>query len=98
MQTIFPACQQKTWRPVQRTLRGHVKAAIEYISQHLQAEGSMLKFTQVSKVLGMARQDFNNDVRKHDDFRDALAEMGIEELAPNGKYSTCFWLPFEPVE
>jgi hypothetical protein len=92
---IFPGCRQAPWRPVQRTLRGHVRAAIEYIGKHLQAEGSMLKFTQVSKALGMTPRDFAHDVRLHGDFKDALAELGVEELAPNGKRLTCFWLPFE---
>jgi hypothetical protein len=95
---IFPGCQQRRWRPIERTLQGHVRAAIEYIGEHLFAEGSMLKFTVVQKALGMSRQDFRTDVRKNDDFRDALSEMGVEELAPHGKYATCFWLPFEAVE
>ena len=90
--TIFPGRQQKDWRPVERTLRGHVKAAIEFIGEHLQAEGSMLKFTVVSKALGMTPKDFKHGVRRHDDFKDILVEMGIEEVAPTGKRMTHFLL------
>ena len=95
--TIFPGRQQKDWRPVERTLRGHVKAAIEFIGEHLQAEGSMLKFTVVSKALGMTPKDFKHGVRRHDDFKDILVEMGIEEVAPTGKRMTHFLLPFEAI-
>ena len=88
LQTIFPGCRQEDWRPVQRTLSGHVKAAIEYIGQHLPVEGSMLKFTQVSKALGMTAQNFRQHVRRTTTSRTPWPSAGSSSTRPEVSGST----------
>jgi hypothetical protein len=97
LETIFPGCQQKRWKPIERTLQDHVKSAIEYIGEHVYVEGSMIRFTEVAKALGMSPLDFRNCVRRDEDFKDTLAEMGVEEFASKGKRMTHFLMPFEAV-
>ena len=45
----------------------------------------------------MTPKDFSKDVRKHVDFKDTLAKLGIVEHGQRSRF-TCFMKPFEVVE
>ena len=43
-----------------------------------------LSFTQVREAIGMkCRQNFNQNIRKHPDFQDALIKMNVSECSLN---------------
>ena len=79
-------------KPVERKLTGHVKRAVELIEEWLasgKANRKPLRFTDVAKSIGMQSRDFTRDVRNHEDFIDAIAELGVIETGP-GKRFTAF--------
>jgi hypothetical protein len=89
---IFPGCTVKPWRPVERTLRGHVKAAVEFIEGWLDKaprRGETLPFKVVSKALGITPTNFRSDVRFHPEFVEAIAELGVVPWG-KGRYFTGF--------
>jgi hypothetical protein len=89
--SIFPQCRVVPWQPVKRALKGKIKAAAEYVIQHLEdtPEG-LLKFATVREAIGMGdHRDFNKRIRKAGDFREALAEAGIVEHG-EGRRTTGF--------
>lgn len=90
---IFPGSRIVRWQPVARSLKGHVKAAVEMIDRWAsQAKrGELLPFKQVFKELGMTSGDFKHDVRSHPEFVAATAELGVIEVG-KGKYMTGFSL------
>lgn len=91
--SIFPGCHVVRWRPIERSLRGHVKSAVEMIEEWATSanEGDTLPFKQVSKRIGVARQDFKNNVRLHPEFIEAISELGVVEWG-KGRYYTTFAL------
>lgn len=88
---IFPGCRVGSWRPVARKLAGHVAAAVEIINKWSKtaAQGDVLKFTDVAKPLGLSRSNFKTYVRAHQDFVDAIAELGVKEYGAK-RYYTAF--------
>jgi hypothetical protein len=88
---IFPGCDVSTWRPVERSLTGHVKAAVETIEGWVASAkaGAILPFKTVSKALGITSHAFRNDVRFHPDFMEAVAELGVIQSG-KGVYFTGF--------
>src|SRR5207253_1686343 len=98
---IFPGCKIVRWQPVERDLRGHVKAAVEMIEGHFRKIGgerpirctgnlppiSTLAFKAVSKALGITPHDFRNNVRKHPEFIEAIAEAGIVEWGKGARFT-----------
>jgi hypothetical protein len=43
-----------------------------------------LPFSELQKAIGMSyRQNFNQDIRRHPDFREALIGMQVSEFSPN---------------
>ncbi len=75
-----------TWRPVERSLTGHVKVAVETIEAWVASAtaGAILPFKTVSKVLGITSHAFRNDVRFHSDFMEAVAELGVIQSGKGG--------------
>jgi hypothetical protein len=65
---------------VQKALRGKVKEAAEFVIAWFDKnpEG-LLRFSVVQKAIGMASGDFRRDVRRHSDFKEALATHDIAE-------------------
>lgn len=90
---VFPGCKVTKWQPVERTLRGHVKTAVELVERWTRAAkvGDVLSFKVLSKELGVTSHSFKHDVRCHPDFCDAIAELGVVEWG-KGKYFTGFAL------
>ena len=80
-----------TWRPVERSLRGHVKAAVEAIEVWVASAraGAILPFKTVSKALGITSHAFRNDVRFHPDYMEAVAKLGVIQ-SRKGVYFTGF--------
>ena len=88
---IFPGASVKRWRPVKKELTGKMAQAVAYITGKL-PEGSTgtVTFREVMKHLGVKdASNFRTDIRRNEDFRDAMAENDIEEYG-KGKYQTCF--------
>jgi hypothetical protein len=86
---MFPGCQVKPWRPVERTLTGHVKAAVEFVEGWAKtaAQTSTLPFKEVAKALGITSHSFNHDVRSHSDFEDSIAELGVVEWGKGQRFT-----------
>ena len=86
-QSIFPGAMMKAWLPTDKPLRGKVGEAIDYIRTfyaHWKDWLTPLPFSQVQKAIGMkCRQNFNQDIRKHPGFRDALSKLQVSEFSPN---------------
>jgi len=91
--TVFPGCNVVRWQPVERTLRGHVRSAVEFIERWAQTAGvgDVLPFKVVAKELSIPSHSFKHDVRSHPDFIGAVSELGVIETG-KGKYFTGFAL------
>lgn len=87
LKEIFPGAKLERWIPKDKPLRGKVGEAAEYIRQFYKIPSNWttpLPFSQVQEAIGMKhRQNFNQDVRKHPDFRAALVKIQVEECSPN---------------
>ena len=62
--------------------------AVDYIRAHFSNSHNNwappLSFTQVRAAIGMrCRQNFNQNIRKHTDFQDALIKMNVSEFSLN---------------
>jgi hypothetical protein len=88
---IFPGCKVSPWRLVERSLTGHVKAAVEAIEVWVASAraGAILPFKTVSKALSFTSHAFGNDIRFHPDFMEAVAELGLIQSG-KGVYFTGF--------
>jgi hypothetical protein len=84
---IFPGAKVERWRPVERKLTGHVKAAFEYITARLTGGAELVKFSEVQKHLAMRSQHFTNDVRKHPEFIGAIADAGLVEWGERVRFT-----------
>ena len=89
LQDIFPGCNVVGWRPVKRTLKGHVKAAVEFIETWAETatKGDTLAFKEVCKHLGMTAANFSNAVRHHFDFIEAVSELGVVEWGKGQRFT-----------
>ena len=81
---IFPGARLRKWQPNEKPLGGLVGKTIDYICQYFATSGKPLPFSQVWKALGINRQNFNQNIRKHPDFRDALVKINVSEFSRNG--------------
>ena len=81
--TIFPKASVVPWHPVHKKLSGKVAEAVQFIQDRLVAEpGSVVPFAEVQRALGWRDStDFRKRVRKHNAFRQRLAELYIGETA-----------------
>jgi hypothetical protein len=78
---IFPGCRVVRWQPVQKALSGKVKEAAEYVIHWFEKKpDGLLRFNVVQRAIGINdAATFRNDVRRHPDFREALANHDIAE-------------------
>ncbi|MBU4277348.1 MAG: hypothetical protein KKC30_11450 [Proteobacteria bacterium] len=78
---MFPGCHVKQWRPVPIALVGKVKEAVAFISAWFDAQPEgFLRFSSVRKALGiMDSANFKQNIRRHPDFQQAIADMGVVE-------------------
>jgi len=87
LREIFPGAKVKQWIPKDKPLKGKVGQAVEYIRQHFKNPSHRTKplpFSQVQKAIGMNhRQNFNQSIRKHSDFRAALINLQVSEFSLN---------------
>jgi hypothetical protein len=78
---IFPGCRVVRWQPIQKALSGKVKEAAEFVINWFEKnpEG-LLRFNVVQRAIGMDNAaNFKNNVRRHPDFKEALANHDITE-------------------
>ena len=86
---IFPGAKLEPWLPNAKPLNGKVGEAVQYIAtyfhDHNDGHGAQpLSFTQVREAIGVkCRQNFNQNIRKHPDFQDALIKMNVSEFSLN---------------
>lgn len=68
------------WEPVERELQGKPKLALEFIENwlHKHPDG-VLPFAVVAKEINVRSQYFTQSIRRHEGFRKALQDLGIEE-------------------
>jgi hypothetical protein len=66
---------------VKKALRGKVAEAVQFITAQLASDpASVVTFRQVMALLGWKdSKEFKHRIRRHDDFRAALEEAGVEE-------------------
>ena len=89
LREIFPGAKLEPWLPNAKPLSGKVGEAVQYISTyfHNHNDGNWaqpLSFTRVREAIGMkCRQNFNQNIRKHTDFQDALIKMNVTEFSLN---------------
>jgi len=90
---VFPGCDLRRWKPIERTLTGDIKAAVEMIETWATTAkaGDVLPFKAVSKALKLTNRDLKDNVRRHPDFIGAVSEAGIVEFG-KGVYYTGFAL------
>ncbi|HUT51189.1 MAG TPA: hypothetical protein VM325_17810 [Alphaproteobacteria bacterium] len=88
---IFPGCLVEDWKPVPNELRGEAKKAFDHIKSwfDFSRPGERLTFRSVVKDTGINKSTFTRDVRRDDDYIEALAAEGIIEHG-DGKYMTCY--------
>jgi hypothetical protein len=80
-----------SWKPVPDELTGQAGRVFKYITAWFDfgEPGERLKFTKIVKDTGINRSTFTRDVRRDDDYIEALAAEGIIEHG-DGKYMTCY--------
>ncbi len=80
--TWFPGCKVKTWRPHHKSLQGKVKDAVEYLKRCLVADPTIaITFSKLMAVLRISnKSNFNKMIRKHEDFKEAIEALGLEEV------------------
>ncbi|WP_096171794.1 hypothetical protein [Cohaesibacter sp. ES.047] len=100
---VFPGCQITTWKPAKVKLKGWVADAIRQIEAYFaeNPDGTYL-YKDLRKQLGVKDiSNFNKRVRKHDSFKIALDDLGLEEVTQgNGRYSNALAKKksaFEPI-
>jgi hypothetical protein len=65
---------------VQKALKGKVKEAAEFVLNWFEkSPDDLLRFSVVQKAIGMDSPNFRKNVRRHRDFREALANCDIAE-------------------
>jgi hypothetical protein len=86
---IFPGARVVPWEPIPTALTGNVAKAVEFVcSWFLANPDGVLRLTEVQKAIGVSdRSNFRTTIRQHEDFRESLESMGLEEWGP-GKYRT----------
>jgi hypothetical protein len=92
---IFPGCRVVRWQPVQKALSGKVKEAAEFVIKWFEKnpEG-LLRFNVVQRAIGMDNAaNFKNNVRRHPDFKEALANYDIAEAQMLGDNRRGFLRP-----
>lgn len=97
----FPGCQLRTWTPMHRRLRGRVAKAVAFIKDRLAVDPTApVMFAEVMEHLGETDlSNFNRTIRKHEDFRSAIDDLGLHEVKiGKGRGKNAFERLFSPVE
>jgi hypothetical protein len=78
---IFPGCETKDWKPVDKPLRGRPKQAADYVIRWFEKNpNDLLRFNVVQRALGMSgTSNFRNLVRLDRDFIQTIKAHGIAE-------------------
>jgi len=77
---VFPRCEVKRWRVgLDVSLSGKVRDAFEWIKAKIESGAELVKISDVAKALDLSAGNFTNRVRRHPEFVDALAEIGVTE-------------------
>lgn len=83
LREVFPGCRIEYWSPVRRDPTGRVAQTIKYVVNWFETKpDGQLRFKEVYNALGMDRSNFRN-LRKHDDFENALEVNGIGLMRRN---------------
>ena len=87
LKSIFPGARMKSWLPTDKPLSGKVGEAVEYISRFYSDWRNWAKhlpFTQVQQAIGIkCRQNFNQDIRKHEGLLRSAGNLQVCEFSPN---------------
>lgn len=85
---VFPKARQRYYDPFNPTdvqgLTPKGKAALGYIKARLDHGERLIKFSEIYKGLGMDANNFRKCVRMNSAFQEAVKELKISELNPNG--------------
>ena len=89
---IFPGCSVDRWSPIKIEPRGKVKEALDFIKDAFDKEPArrFLRFSDIQKAVSVDGRNFKNDVRRHSDYVDTIADLGLVEAPtkPGGKNYT----------
>ena len=97
----FPGCQLRTWTATHRRLRGRVAKAVAFLKDKLAVDPTApVMFAEVMEHLGETDlSNFNRTIRKHEDFRFAIDDLGLHEVKiGKGRGKNAFERLFAPVE
>jgi hypothetical protein len=75
---IFPGCRIVPWTPEKKVLTGQIKSAVEYVRSAIDTGQTWISYRSIYKALGTDRTNFRKWVLKKDDWKDAIAELGLE--------------------
>ncbi len=114
IQELFPKSSYNLWRPITRELTGKVRLAMDYLSKQFDdssdSKTDYVSFIDVMKATGFMTvvdckekcdsQNFNKNIRQHQEFQIALNEAGLEEThggtrRMNGFAKSLDWDHFE---
>ncbi len=78
---VFPGAEITKWQPVPVELGEKARKAFDYIvaAADFLEDGGVVKFKEVVKAANLSRDYFNKELRRNEDFVQALAEEGIVE-------------------
>lgn len=75
---VFPGCQVRKWEPLPRTLKGHLKAAVDYTEAALAQGIEWVSYTAIRQHCGIDQRNFGSLISKQPDWLDAVASAGAE--------------------
>lgn len=89
LETVFPGCQVDEWRPVRRALQGKVAQAVEYLNYRFrEPRVDFVAFKDVMKAVGILKpSDFQTLIRRSQQFKAEMAEMGLVEWGPKARFT-----------
>lgn len=114
IQELFPKSSYNLWRPITRELTGKARLVMDYLSKQFDdssdSKADYVSFIDVMKATGFMTvvdckekcdsQNFNKNIRQHQEFQIALNEAGLEEThggtrRMNGFAKSLDWDHFE---
>ena len=100
MPTVFPGCRITRWTALPSAARGKVAEAIAMLKAFkLQHPEDALLFNDMMARLGIDnRSNFNKTIRRHEQFKEAIADLGFEEVVEGeGRHKNASSLTFSPI-
>jgi hypothetical protein len=98
--TVFPGCRITRWTALPSAARGKVAEAIAMLkSFKLEHPEDTLLFSDMMARLGIGnRSNFNKTIRRHEQFKEAMAELDANEVSiGGGRYKDAFSFTFGPL-